>query len=146
MQTFLPHADMQKSAAVLDRQRLGKQRVEGYQILRTLLGVSSGWQNHPAVKMWAGYEYCLKVYTLECITEWVRRGYKNSIELPYIPPNCKLPWWFGDERVHGSHRSNLLRKAPEYYGKFGWADCPAAAYWWPGQRVGYGQFGRAPGA
>ena len=38
MQTFLPYADFPGSAKVLDRKRLGKQRVECCQILNTLLG------------------------------------------------------------------------------------------------------------
>ena len=37
----------------------------------------------------------------------------------------------GDERLHTSHRSNLLRKAPEWYGQFGWTEAPDMAYWWP---------------
>ena len=38
MQTFLPYADFSKSAGVLDRMRLGKQRVETLQILQKLVG------------------------------------------------------------------------------------------------------------
>ncbi len=38
MQTFLPYADFERSAAVLDRQRLGKQRVETLQIFQALTG------------------------------------------------------------------------------------------------------------
>ena len=34
MQTFLPHADFDRSAEVLDLRRLGKQRVEVIQIVR----------------------------------------------------------------------------------------------------------------
>ena len=57
MQTFLPYKDFSRSAKVLDRQRLGKQRVEGLQILQCLLGIGSlRWKNHPAVKMWKGAE------------------------------------------------------------------------------------------
>lgn len=37
MQTFLPYADFAQSAASLDMMRLGKQRVETYQILQKLL-------------------------------------------------------------------------------------------------------------
>ena len=37
MQTFLPYADYAASAKVLDRMRLGKQRVETLQILQTLV-------------------------------------------------------------------------------------------------------------
>ena len=39
MITFLPYPDFQKSAQVLDRQRLGKQRLEAKQILEINLGV-----------------------------------------------------------------------------------------------------------
>jgi len=30
----------------------------------------------------------------------------------------ELPPWLGDEALHRSHRSALLRKDPEYYGRF----------------------------
>jgi hypothetical protein len=36
VQTFLPYSDFSKSANCLDDRRLGKQRVEGYQILKSL--------------------------------------------------------------------------------------------------------------
>lgn len=134
MQTFLPHADYKKSAQVLDRLRLGKQRVEGYQILRTLLGISDGWSNHPATKMWRGHERELYAYVTACINEWTQRGYKNTIVLPVPPRHAKgYPWWLGDNRLHSSHRSNLLRKMPNYYVQFKWTDDPAAPYWWPTQ-------------
>lgn len=58
MQTFLPYASFTDNAQCLDRQRLGKQRVEAFQILKTLL-YGGGWQHHPVVRMWAGSEQCL---------------------------------------------------------------------------------------
>ena len=134
MQTFLPLANFRQSAACLDRQRLGKQRVEGYQILRTLLGISDGWANHPATRMWRGFAPALWLYTFVVISEWQARGYANNIVLP-VPPDWQLPTplppWLGDERLHSSHRSNLLRKDPSHYGQFGWADDPSALYHWP---------------
>lgn len=36
MQTFLPYEDFEQTASVLDRQRLGKQRVETLQLLKAL--------------------------------------------------------------------------------------------------------------
>jgi hypothetical protein len=42
MQTFLPYPDFRKSAEVLDRQRLGKQRVEGLQLINSLAGITNG--------------------------------------------------------------------------------------------------------
>ncbi len=138
MQTFLPYASYAASARCLDRQRLGKQRVEGYQILRTLLGISQGWRQHPAVRMWAGHEESLAQYTQCCIVEWKRRGYTNNIVLPLkVPMMAKPPAWLGDVRLHSSHRSNLLRKLPTHYRQYGWSDDPAAPYWWPTQENTY---------
>lgn len=135
MQTFLPYPSFVASAKALDYRRLGKQRVEGYQILRTLLGISDGWANHPAVKMWEGYEAALYLYTQACIKEWVARGYRNTMILPHFAGINRpvLPAWVGDDRLHSSHRSNLLRKLPEHYNQFGWTDNPNAPYWWPTQ-------------
>jgi hypothetical protein len=54
--------------------------------------------------------------------------------LPVPPRRAKgYPWWLGDNRLHSSHRSNLLRKMPDYYVQFKWTDDPAAPYWWPTQ-------------
>ena len=64
MQTFLPYADFVKTAKCLDYRRLGKQRVEAFQILNILEGktTKAGWKHHPAVLMWKGYENALKKY------------------------------------------------------------------------------------
>jgi hypothetical protein len=76
MQTFLPYPDFEATARVLDWRRLGKQRVECMQILNALHGTSKGWVNHPAVRMWRGYEDALETYQSFMIEEWVRRGEK----------------------------------------------------------------------
>jgi hypothetical protein len=114
---------------ILDWRRLGKQRVEARQILKTLI-VGGGWINHPAVKMWRGYESALIAYSNAAIMEWLRRGYRNTMEI--LPVECWLsPPWLGDLRFHASHRSNLLRKDPRYYGQFGWSEAPDLPYYWP---------------
>jgi hypothetical protein len=80
MQTFLPYGrDFAANAACLDDRRLGKQRVETYQILRTLWGVSDGWKNHPAVRMWEGWEDVLVIYGLHVCHAWQLRGYKDTV-------------------------------------------------------------------
>ena len=58
MQTFMPYPDFVKSVQVLDYRRLGKQRVETYQVLNVLLERThtKGWRNHPFTRMWSGYE------------------------------------------------------------------------------------------
>lgn len=134
MQTFLPYADLEQSARVLDYRRLGKQRVECLQILQTLTGTSKGWQNHPAVKMWRGHEDLLQVYGIAVCEEWIRRGYKDTclgkIEALHADCGANTPAWWGNEDFHKSHQSNLLRKAPEHYGQF-FRVSPDLPYVWP---------------
>jgi hypothetical protein len=42
--------------AVARYRRLGKQGVGALQVVRALTRPGYGWQNHPAVRMWRGYE------------------------------------------------------------------------------------------
>lgn len=150
MQTFLPYASFQESARCLDYRRLGKQRVEAFQLLNALGNKWSleergrriiagsikdkpihGWRNHPACVMWRGYEEALGEYLNACILEWIRRGYNNT--LPMMPVNglCQMPSWFGMHEIHSSHRANLLRKDFTFYSKYGWTEDPSMPYFWP---------------
>lgn len=132
MQTFVPYADFNQTAKVLDYKRLGKQRVETFQILNILLErtESSGWRNHPAVRMWRGFESALQHYQNIVIREWIDRGYKNNMNFEIIENPILYPQWFGDDKVHRSHRSNLLRKNFDYYSEF--FDEPTdLEYHWP---------------
>jgi hypothetical protein len=141
MQTFVPYPDFWRSVNVLDRQRLGKQRVEAWQIYRALTGQSTGWVNHPATKMWRGFEGALAAYGLFACEAWKTRGYKDSLASGFLDAleeraiefmsEVNYPDWWGDDRVHSSHRSNLLRKDPDAYGRYGWRDDPTAPYYWP---------------
>jgi len=119
MQTFLPYKDFHRSAKVLDNRRLGKQRVEAYQIINTLEGRSSGWKNHPIVKMWEGHEEALKVYYNVICKEWIRRGFKHNMGFYRIKKKrLSYPAWLGREEFHLSHRSNLLRKDYNHYKQY----------------------------
>lgn len=136
MQTFLLDKSYIKTAKYLDYRRLGKQRVEVYQILNTLNGVSSGWINHPAVKMWRGYENELVIYGMIMCKEWIARGYiDNLCEKIFNHYNLNKPLvkpkWFNDKRIYESHRSNLLRKMPEHYRQFNWKEPDTLPYFWP---------------
>lgn len=150
MQTFLPYPDFVVSAEVLDYRRLGKQRVETLQILNTLLGLSSGWSNHPAVKMWRGHEFLLVQYGIVMCDEWIGRGYKDtcrdkiidlggslvvaeasSVILERASQGESIPEWLGNTELHTSHQSNLLRKDWNYYSKY-FSGVPAdLPYYWP---------------
>ena len=137
MQTFLPYEDFTLSAQVLDRQRLGKQRVEALQIYNVLVGnltkkgkPYTGWLNHPAVLMWDGYVEALLLYKNKMIEEWLARGYRNTMEWVILEDSIEMPPWLGDNRVHASHRSNLLRKDLEYYSKYKWKEPIDMEYYW----------------
>lgn len=141
MQTFLPYGrDFSRTAHALDYRRLGKQRVETWQILQTLLGNSKGWANHPAVKMWEGHEVVLCVYGLVMCYEWKHRGYKDNMaprfrslitQVYETNPNTKYPEWIDNEDIVTSHQSNLVRKFADHYRKF-WPDVPDdLPYIWP---------------
>lgn len=131
MQTFLPVPDFKESAKLLDYRRLCKQRVEAFQLIKAIENPSYGWRKHPATTMWINHKEALGAYMNACIEEWIARGYKNTMKLYPVSDNPIMPSWLGDEKFHLSHKSNLIRKLPEYYGKF-WPDVPNdLPYVWP---------------
>lgn len=122
MQTFLPYEDFKFSAQCLDNLRVGKQRVEAWQILNALRGLSKGWVNHPATVMWRGYEQALIHYGMVMCGEWEERGKVDNMfgrfEELFVDFNYERPWWLGWDKFHISHRSNLYRKDPVHYAEF----------------------------
>ncbi len=133
MQTFLPYADFVETAKCLDYKRLGKQRVEAYQILEAIL-YGKGWIHHPATLMWVGYDEALVKYGIAICQEWRNRGYKDTMLEKFEALRKSLviyPPWLGKEIFHASHRSNLLHKNPEYYSQFNWKEKDNLEYYWP---------------
>ncbi len=148
MQTFLAYPDFAASAQVLDDRRLGKQRVEAFQIVRALIIPGYGWRHHPAVAMWRGYEEALGAYGVAICREWCRRGRADTCDLKIrlelegvgitdvrdqsdLERTGQLPPWLGDEAFHRSHRSSLLHKDPDFYGPVFTDVPPGLAYVWP---------------
>lgn len=147
------YAYFEECAGLLDPKRLGKQRVENLQIMQALLGKrlvtsetlrpgkriyltkdqwrieplnNSGWTNHPAVRMWRGYEFSLLSYQRAICEEWIHDlGFKDTCfektaylyfkSVKHLDDGAAPPW-LGDEAFHISHQSNLIRKDPKYYG------------------------------
>ena len=149
MMTFLPFEDFNKCAEVLDKKRCWKQVVEASQIIDCLEGKKVGWKNHPAVKMWVGYENLLKhyynIFLEHCVsvhninTKFQYReglysyGFYGNLMITENANNSK-PFWLGQEPFHRAMRARLIEKNPEFYGpKFldkdkGYND---SKYWWP---------------
>ena len=143
MQTFLPYPDYAECAKVIDDKRLWKQVLEAKQILATIRGDSKAWGNHPAVTMWRGYHDSLRGYLMTMVQEWLNRRIGDGISLEDYWVGDKsilcyteddIPHWIEDERLHSSHRSNLLRKDPVWYGQFGWVEPDDMPYYWPSCR------------
>lgn len=121
--------------------RLGKQRVETLQVMNALLIPEKGWKQHPVTKMWRGYELALLRYQEAICQEWTSRGYRDTcLDKTYAVyqqykgdahESLEMPAWWGDEKLHASHRSNLLRKDPEYYNQYSWTESDDLDYVWP---------------
>ena len=148
MQTFVPNTEsFEAIAKTLDRARLNKQALEGWQIMMTLLELDpqgnhrapKGWANHPAVKMWRGHEMALYLYIQAMVDEWISRGYKSTIgdkargtikvamAKGLLGPNASTaPDWILDQsffkEIASSHRLALLVKDYEWYSQFGWEE------------------------
>lgn len=138
MQSFSPLYTFEDCAKVLDNKRCFKNALEAYQVLRVIRGLTPGkaWRNHPVTKMWASNANCYVEYALNFVLEWYGRGYKTTLEDKikslYVAgeTNAKPDWW-GREDIHLSHRSNLLRKDKEFYGKLWPNDPDNLPYIWP---------------
>jgi hypothetical protein len=138
MQTFLPYPDFKKSLESLDNKRLGKQRVETFQILNAILGRPKkdgtpykGWLNHPCSIMWKDYTESLKLYFNLSLSVWIDRGFTNTMQPEILTTHIvKYPHWLGFEKFHSSHRANLLRKDLNYYSDHGWVENPEDPYVW----------------
>jgi hypothetical protein len=153
--SFLPYADFQKTAEVLDMRRLGSSKNEAKIMINTLLGKSKGWASHPATLSYVGHVDALKLYFNIILQEWLKRGYNSEMKffdlsdhlkvkskLPKkFRPLCKnykiqdydieMPWFIGNDDYHYSHQAMLYRKKPDFY-KF---DYPTKfntkGYYWP---------------
>lgn len=132
MQTFLPYPSFERSARSLDLRRLGKQRVEAIQVVRAATWPGYRWANHPVAQMWKGYEEALGCYGFACCAVWTEQGFSDTCQLtiatdlrsfgiPLVRTQAELaeagalPPWLGDDAVHRSHQSALVRKDPDYY-------------------------------
>lgn len=140
MQTFLPYSDIKESLKVLDDKRLGKQRVETYQIISAITRRPKldgtpykGWLNHPCSVMWRNYVPLLKMYLNASIDEWISRGFNNNMIKEKIDQNVIYPDWWGNKKFHDSHKSNLLKKDFDFYSKYEWNVDPKNPYIWMDQ-------------
>lgn len=139
MQTFMPYPTFKESLACLDYKRLGNQRKETIQILEILLNKGKAWANHPAVLQWKNNIPALALYGIICCETWIDLGYKdtcldkilNIMRKSNLKAAIVIPDFMGNDKFHVSHRSNLLRKDPEFHSRYGWTESDNLEYFWP---------------
>ena len=143
MKTLLPYSSFSLSASVLTDEHLANQRIETMTIMNALRG-AGGWTNHPGVHMWAHYEDALLMYQEAVIYEWTQvRGYTDTCWGKTVvifgeglfSVNVLSPWWLGNEDLHMSHQSNLLRQFPEHYSQYFPDVSPDMPYYWPTEQL-----------
>lgn len=128
MQTFLPYADLKRSAEVLHYQHLGTQINEVQILLGALHETNNGgYRNHPVTNAWRGHEAVLVEFGLVCLEEWWTRGYKGRESnqaalhehMTYVMEGgteLTPPSWFGESWVHLQYKRLLVWKKPDFYG------------------------------
>ncbi len=98
-----------------------------------------GWRTHPVVLMWKGFERALADYQNAVCSAWSSRGFNDTcdkktaglLESSGLPNSRVLPPWLGQEALHLSHRSNLIRKDPAVYAPLFAGIPPDLPYVWP---------------
>ena len=144
MQTFLPHADFKQTAKDLDQKRLGKQRVEAWQILNAIQRKKEGqtkgaWLEHPCIKIWFDHEISLIEYGMDICREWISRGFKDTMLQRFQDEMLRYkdkgfdnskPGIIGKACFHISHQSKLVRKLPTHYQDLYPTVCDNIPYYW----------------
>lgn len=155
MQTFMISSDFRQTARALDNKRLNKQLLEVRQIFAANLGLTKGWVNHPATKMWRHSPEYLFEYATAIADELRFREIKwesNYLVITQMLPDRfnelpVYPSWIDDkvlfDKVATSHRANLYLKDPGHYADFevDWrvfeanrdvfTCCDRCNYYWP---------------
>lgn len=129
MNTLVPLSDVNACAEVLEERHLNRLRSDIVQVLKGCCEPApepgSEVKEHPAIKMWRGNEpFLIKFGTAVCI-EWQSRGNSDAtlkkilgFKSDFEESSREQPEWWGNEEVHDSHKSYLLRLKPSHYRRF----------------------------
>lgn len=122
MQTFLVSYNLSENFKQIDGKRCFKNLLEGRQILQACLDKNYGWQNHPAVRQFRGYESLLMNYIEANYHECLNRNIAVNTNLWFQTiqiaqkfnikheNNPAKPNWWGRQDILKSHKSRLYCK------------------------------------
>lgn len=139
------------TARDLDDKRLFKQVVEAKQIAMFYMVDDQEFpKNHPATKMWSGYEQYLLNYGAVMAAEVRRRDTMTAdqklgalkmmawfasehkqFRQDFPEDKAVQPDWMRSKEFILSHRANLVRKDEAYYGRLFPSADPVRPYLWP---------------
>jgi hypothetical protein len=144
--TWMTHPSFGKTARDLPNEILKQQMMQVCITFDILTGLDdkSEYTDHPAVKMWHGYEFALGIYGMMLGMEFTfNRGYAEATEFWYLSKAIREikrteegfvydpPPWMFDTDILLSHRSNLARRHPVAF-RSKWKNCPKDwPYLWP---------------
>lgn len=144
MMIWLPHSDFVESAKSMDLKTLTIQRFEVWRLWHAYkTGGPVEILNSPIGRMWDGYHVWLVAYGNALVNEWVDRLQQRTEFTKYFRDaadtvqieDVKTPGWLGSELLHSSHRSNMIRLAPEHYiARWGNTTREGLPIWWPSQQ------------
>jgi len=86
--------------------------------------------------MWFNHSYYLCEYAFAGLDELSYRGkhypdiFDKFHKIQLTKKDTGPPIWWGDDRVHISHRYSLLQKDPDHYGQY-FEGTPQMDYYWP---------------
>jgi hypothetical protein len=135
MNILVPLDDLSDSVAVLSDKDLRKQISDNKKILAELdeLDTDSELEvnSEPVLAMWRGHGDAIRHYHNFCVYFARKRGLNTRAKSLTIKNfSYSMPWWWGNDRVHGSHRSSLLKKNHLHYSKF-WKEEHDRSLYWP---------------
>ena len=99
---------------ILDKRRLRKQLLESNQILRTLVGASEAWKNHPCILQYKDHIFWLSNYN-KCLFHYINSG-SNCPQVQHYNRLCEesKPYFHTEEFLNQMKR-RLYTKDPDYY-------------------------------
>ena len=147
MLTLLPYPSFKQSAKVLFNNELTDQLKTVDRILNVLHRVDadiSGWNNSPGVLMWEGFESQLCTYGIYLADNIKTRDLTQSVLIDLNTVESSIIWhlectgdigstdqpkWFGEEKLHLSHQSELIRINAEYRSVFPYVPTDVPIVW-----------------
>lgn len=119
IEIYLPYEDFQKSLECMDVRTLGNQRIESFQLIKTLVWDEPKTSySSPVEELWKNHTIALVKYYNMSVDLWKEKGFKNTF--PKItnfkfPEEISLPECIGNSNFHRAYQIQLLKENRKHY-------------------------------